>query len=93
MMNRELTMDQMENVTGGMYHGYARSGGSGMIAGMAPHNPNGVMGPGLGNAPAYIGPQPQNPMIELQRIEAEREARLGAPSLSKLYGYNYNLNC
>ena len=86
MMRTELTMDQMENVTSGMYHGYARSGGRGMIAGMPPHGP-GVMGPGMGYAPAYIGPQPQNPMIELQKREAERGAHLLSGN------YNYNLNC
>ena len=86
MMNRtELTMDQMENVTGGMYHGYARSGGK-IIAGMPPHGP-GAMGPGMGYPPAQTGPQYQNPMIELQKREAERGAHLLSGN------YNYNLNC
>ena len=72
-----LNDEQLISVTGGMYHGYARSGGgSGMIAGMPPHGP-GAMGPGMGYAPAYIGPKPQNPMIELQKREAERQANLG----------------
>ena len=62
MMRTELTMEQMENVTGGMYHGYARSGGRGMIAGMPPHGP-GVMGPGMGYPPANVEQPPLgNPM-------------------------------
>ena len=87
MMRTELTMAQMENVTGGMYHGYARPGSNNIIAGMPPHNPNGVMGPGLGHPSVYTGPQYQNPMIELQKREAERGAHL-LPG-----NYNYNLNC
>ena len=56
-----LNDEQISFVTGGMYHGYARSDGNGMIAGMPPHGP-GALGPGMGYAPKYVGPQYQNPM-------------------------------
>ena len=56
-----LNDEQLSSVNGGMYHGYARSGGRGMIAGMPPHGP-GVMGPGMGYPPIVEQPPLGNPV-------------------------------
>ena len=75
--------EQLSPVAGGMYHGYARSGGNGMIAGMPPHSP-GVLGPGMGYRPANVEPPPLlNPMTS-QYFADMRPGTMG-PGLNNYY--------
>ena len=67
-----------------MYHGYARSGRPGMIAGMPPHGP-GAIGPGMGYAPTYSQPPMMNPMLNMPP-GGMRPGMMGP-------GMNYNYNC
>ena len=82
MMKIEFTMDQMENVTGGMYHGYARPNGNGIIAGMPPHDPNGVMGPGLGYRPATVEKLPYGNLMTSGFFADMRPGMMG-PGMKK----------
>ena len=72
-----LNDEQLSFVTGGMYHGYGTSGNSGKNVGYGPGALGPGMGPGMGKTHVYLECPLKNPMIEMQKIEAEREDTLG----------------